>query len=56
MLGNVLAFLDQMDGAVKELAVKAEANGGDVSGLLVAQNIAGAPNFQVLHGDLVAGA
>ena len=41
---------------VEHLHVQLEAEGGDVAGLLVAEQVAGAADLQVAHGDLEAGA
>ena len=39
---------------LQELAVQLKAHGGDVAGLLLPQEVAGAPDFQVLHGQAEA--
>ena len=44
------------DGLGDHLAVEVEADGGDVAALLAAEEVAGAPDLEVTHGDLEAGA
>ena len=44
------------DGLVEHLHVELEAERGDVAGLLVAEQVAGAAQLEVAHGDLEAGA
>ena len=50
------SFLMRFDGFFEELAVHFVADGGDVAGLLGAEHVAGAADFEVAHGDLEAGA
>ncbi len=40
----------------EELAVEVEADLGDVAGLFGAEEVAGAADFEVAHGDFEAGA
>ena len=44
------------DGLFQQLAVQLVADRGDVAALLRAQDVAGAADFQVAHGDGEAGA
>ena len=48
--------LQALNGLAQELAVELEADGGDVSALLRAQQVAGAADFEVAHGDFEAAA
>ena len=49
--GGVLA-LQLPDRLGDDLAVEVEADGGDVAGLLGAEQVAGAADLEVAHGDL----
>ena len=43
--------LERVDGALEELAVEVEADGGDLARLLRAEDVAGAADLEVAHGD-----
>ena len=49
-------FLEGVDGALEELAIEVEADGGDLARLLDAEDVAGAPDLEVAHGDFHAAA
>jgi len=53
---GVTALFEQFDSALEEPAIHAKADGGDMAGLLRAEEIAGAADFEIAHGDGVAGA
>lgn len=54
-LGNAAA-LKFGGGGLEHLAIQVKADGGDVTGLLGAEEVAGAADFEVAHGDFEAGA
>ena len=53
---RVLFAFQAVDGLAEELAVEVEADLGDVAGLLGAEEVAGAADLEVAHGDFEAGA
>ena len=47
-------FLKRLDRSFEQFAVEVEADGGDLTGLLGAENISGAADLEIAHGDLHA--